>query len=244
LKALPREDILQPAASLLGAQMFRLMTVLIAGLLALAGTTPDEVPDAGSQSAEVRGYPMPGLPNIGIELGLNTAGNVESVLVYEGQKRVQTLNVCTEEPVKREKQVGSLATADYNFDGYSDLALQVKTDKNNNMYCIWLFDPQEHRFTASSELDQLVNPIPDPKTQTVVSQKYMACAYCYEKQVFRWSGGQLELVKSESLVMDSLAVGMGGCNYVLTRKELKGGEMKQTDRERTNALGAPCPGQL
>jgi hypothetical protein len=225
--------------------MIRFKMILIGSLFMPAwAAAPAQRPDAGQQPAAARGYPMPGLPNIGIELGLNTAGSVESVLVYEGQNRVQTLNVCTEEPVKREKQVGSLATADYNFDGYSDLALQVKADKNNNMFCVWLFDPQERRFSASSELDELVNPIPDPKTQTVVSTKYPACAYCYEKQIFRWSGGQLELVKSESLIMDALAVGMGGCSYVHTVKELRGGEMKQIDRARTNALGAPCPGQL
>jgi hypothetical protein len=78
----------------------------------------------------------------------------------------------------------------------------------------------------------------------VVSEKNLACAYCYEKQTFRWSGGRLELVKSESLVLDSLSVGAGGCDYVLTVKDLKGGEMKQTNRERANALGTPCPGQF
>jgi hypothetical protein len=225
--------------------MFRVAVIFAGGLLPLAGQAASEPrPDAAQEAAQVRGYPMPGLPDIGIELGLNTAGSVESLLVYEGQKRVQTLNVCTEEPVKREKQVGSLATADYNFDGYSDLALQVKAEKNNNMFCIWLFDPQERRFSASSELSQLVNPIPDPKTQTVVAERLLACAYCYEKQTFRWSGGQMELVKSESLVLDALAVGVGGCNYVLTVKELKDGEMKQTNRERANALGTSCPGQF
>ncbi len=227
--------------------MFRIMTAFLACtfLPALFHPAPEASVGGRQQSAGVRGTPMPGLPNIGVELGLNTRGNVESLLVYQGQQQVQTLNVCTEEPVIRQKQVGTLASADYNFDGFSDLALQVTAEKyNNNTFCVWIFDPRSQRFTASSQLSQLVNPVPDAKTHTVVSTKYPFCPYCYDKQVFKWSGEQLELVKHESLLMDPLAIGTGGCSYVHTVEEPKDGRMRQVNRERTNALGAPCPGEL
>jgi hypothetical protein len=222
------------------------MVVAFAGsvLLALFQAVGGEGLDPDQQSPGVRGSPMPGLPNIGVELGLNRAGRVESLLVYQGQQQVQTLEVCTEEPVLRQGKVGSLATADYNFDGYPDLALQVTDVKDNSTFCIWLFDPGTQRFLASSQLSQLVNPVPDPKTRTVVSTKYPRCPSCHEKQVFRWSQGQLELVRYESLTLDPLAVGYGGCDYVHTVKELKDGRMKETDRERTNSFGARCGNEM
>jgi hypothetical protein len=226
--------------------MFRIMTMFLGCMLlpALVHIAPKESRDAGQQPEGVRGSPMPGLPNIGVELGLNTRGSVESLLVYQGQQQVQTLNLCTDEPVKRENKVGSLASADYNFDGFSDLALQVTAEKGNDSFCVWLYDPRTQRFTASSQLSQLTNPVPDPKNRTVVSTKYPACPYCYERQSFKWSGEQLELVRYESLTMDSLAIGVGGCDYVHTVKEAKDGQMRQVNRDRTNALGGPCGGDL
>lgn len=226
--------------------MIRIIMAFIACTLlsGLFSVLPQQSQNAAQQPESVRGTSLPGLPEIGIELGLNTRGNVESLLVYHFQQQVQTLNVCTEEPVKRENKVGSLASADFNFDGYSDVALQVtEGKKNNDTFCVWLYDPGSQRFTASSQLSQLTNPVPDPKTQTVVSTKYPGCPYCYDRQYFKWSGGQLQLVRGESLTMDALAVGVGGCDYVKTVKELKDGKMRE-NRDRTNALGAPCGGEL
>ena len=219
-----------------------IVCTLLPGML---GVLPQQRQGAAPQPESVRGTSLPGLPEIGIELGLNPRGNVESLLVYHFQQQVQTLNVCTDEPVKRENKVGSLASADFNFDGYSDVALQVTAGKkNNDTFCVWLYDPGSQRFTASPQLSQLTNPVPDPKTRTVVSTKYPGCPYCYERQFFRWSGDQLELVRDESLTMDALAVGVGGCDYVHTVNEMKNGKMRQVSRDSTNALGGPCGGEL
>jgi hypothetical protein len=222
--------------------MSRILRSLISGvfLAAFFQASGAESQEASQQSAGVRGSPLPGLPNIGVEQGLNSAGRVESLLVYQGQQQVQTLDVCTEEPVPRQGKVGTLATADYNFDGYPDLALQATDVKDNSTFCVWLFDPGTQRFVPSSQLSQLVNAVPDPKTRTVVSTKYPGCPSCYEREVFRWSQGQLEPVRDESLTLDPLSVGYGGCDYVHTVKEVKDGRMKETDRERTNSFGTRC----
>ncbi len=224
--------------------MSRIMMTIAGGVFLAALFQATWGTEAGQQSADVRGTPMPGLPGIGVELGLNTAGRIESLLVYQGQQQVQTLDVCTDEPVARQGKVGSLATADYNFDGYSDLALQVTEVKDNRTFCVWLFDSGTQRFVASSQLSQLINPVPDPKTGTVVSTRYPGCPSCYEKQVFGWSQGQLGEVRYESLTLDPLSIGYGGCDYVHTVKELKDGRMKETERERVNRLGAPCGNDL
>jgi hypothetical protein len=209
------------------------------------GRLPGVRLEMSQQPQSVRGSPLPSLPGIGIELGLNPRGNIESLLVYHFQQQVQTLSLCTEEPVKREKQVGTLASADFNFDGFSDLALQVTEDKkNNNTFCVWLYDPGTQRFVASPQLSQLTNPVPDPKTHMVASTKYPGCPYCYDRQFFKWSGDQLEPAREESLYMDTLAIGVGGCDYVRTVKEEKDGRLRQVSKDRTNALGGPCGGEL
>src|SRR5215831_10737585 len=77
------------------------------------------------------GTPIPGLPSWSVALGLNPQGRVQSLLVYKGQQLVQTLDVCTDEPVARTDSVGSMATADFNFDGFYDLALQLSAEQSN-----------------------------------------------------------------------------------------------------------------
>ncbi|HEY6971991.1 MAG TPA: hypothetical protein VJA94_22460 [Candidatus Angelobacter sp.] len=187
------------------------------------------------------GATIPGLPNWSVALGLNPQGRVQSLLVYKGQQLAQTLDVCTEEPVARADPVGTMATADFNFDGFFDLALQVASEKSNQRFCVWLFDSQTRQFEASSQLSQLTNPVADPKTRTVVSTTFLRCTYCYERQEFRWSGKQLELIREQSLTMDPLSVGTGGCQFILTVKERKNGEMQETSRERANSFGTRCP---
>ena len=192
------------------------------------------------EAAGVRGTPMPGLPNIGVELGLNPSGEIQSLLIYHGQQLTQTLNVCTDGPVSRNHPSGSLATADYNFDGSSDLALQVTADKKSQRFCVWLFDPQQQRFELSTQLSDLTNPIPNAKTRTVVATTFAPCLYCYDKQEFRWSGKELELVQEDSMTADPLGVGSGGCNFIRTVKKRKNGEMQETSRERTDSFGNRC----
>lgn len=192
------------------------------------------------QPLEGPGSPIPGTPNLRVELGLNTAGEVKSLQVYRGQQLLQALDVCTANPVARTKTAGTLATADYNFDGFPDLALQVTGAKDNNLFCVWLFDPKQQRFEPSPQLSQLTDPVPDAKSRTIISTKYGACPYCYERQEFQWSVTQLNLVLDKTLVMDSLAVGSGECDYIRTVKKRKKGEMREVDRRRSTAMGARC----
>ncbi len=195
---------------------------------------------ATQQTSSAPGAPVPGLPGFRVELGLNDAGRIESVLVYKAQQLIQTFNVCTGGAVTRTDSAGTLNTADYNFDGFPDLALQVDAGKENRHFCMWLFDPERQRFEASPQLSQLTNPVPEARSGTVVSTKYGPCPYCYNKQQFRWAGKQLELIREDSLTMDPLAVGAGGCNFILTIKERKNGQLREASRERATAFSHVC----
>jgi hypothetical protein len=193
-----------------------------------------------SAEATPQGSPIPGMANFSAALGLNPAGNIQAVLVYEDNKLVQTLRVCTEEPVPRDSNVGGIDTADYNFDGYPDLALKVSAAKKNEKFCIWLFDPKTERYVSSPELSQLVNLRPDAKTGTVYSYTNEACMGCYEKRVYRWDHGQLALVKVESQTEDPLMPPTSSCRWVRTVQETKGERLVETGNQRVNDLGVPC----
>ncbi len=193
-----------------------------------------------SAEATPQGSPIPGMANFSAALGLNPAGNIQALLIYQDNKLVQTLRVCTEEPVPRESNVGGIDTADYNFDGYPDLALKVSAVKKNEKFCIWLFDPKAQRYVASAELSQMTNLRPDPKNQTVYSYTNEACMSCYEKRVYRWDHGQLVPVKVESQTEDPLISPTSSCRWVRTVQEMKGERLVETDRKRVNDVGTTC----
>jgi hypothetical protein len=132
-------------------------------------------------------------------------------------------------------------TTDYNFDGYSDLALETAFKQDNASYCIWLFNPKSGRFVASKELSQLTNTRPDPKNHTVISYSKGECAPCYHQETYRWSKGQLIPVREESVAPADLGLQLpGGCGWLRTVKEEKNGQMVFVGRTQVNSLGQEC----
>jgi hypothetical protein len=98
------------------------------------------------------------LAGYGVELGLDPAsGKILELLVYRGQKRLQALKVCTPEPVPRESPVGTMDTTDYNFDGYSDLALETAKMPDKLMDMKELFFVEATKYNVFP-LDNVVLP--------------------------------------------------------------------------------------
>lgn len=204
-------------------------------------------PNSEAQApSAVRGDPIPGDPGFGVELGEDPSnGKIVQLLVYRGQKQVQGLPVCTLEPVPRDSPVGNMASADFNFDGHGDLALETAFKNGNASYCIWLFDPKKQRFVESKQLSKLINPTPDPKTHTVVSYSKGECEPCYRRETYRWSKRQLAPVREESVEPADLGLQLpGGCGWLHTVREEKNGKMEFVSRSQVNGLGQEClPGQ-
>jgi len=190
----------------------------------------------------VTGSPIPGLAGYGVELGLDPAtGKILELLVYRGPKLLQALKVCTPEPVPREGPVGTMDTADYNFDGYYDLALETAFAKGNASYCIWLYNPKTGRFVASRQLSQLINTHPDPQAKTVISLTKGDCTGCYHQETYRWSKGQLVPVREESVTPTDLGLQLsGGCGWLHTVRDEKNGKMVLVDRSQVNMFGQVC----
>jgi hypothetical protein len=197
----------------------------------------------GAQGQMAEGSPITGLPDFGVDLGLSpTNGLILAVLVYSGGKQIQELPVCTNDPVTRGERVGTFDVADFNFDGYPDLMLQVTSKKSNYTYCVWLFDPHAQRFVASQDLSQLTNPRPDSQTRTVTSYENQGCfGTCYDKKTYVWSNGHLKLIREMTLTQDvNVSIDVGGCGYVLTRQERKHGRMLIVGTSHVNNLGVEC----
>ena len=224
----------------------RIAVIVVAGtLLATSDLNARRGLEVSAQ-ATTTGSPIPGLPGYGVELGLDeSSGNIVELMVYRGQTLFQTLKVCTPDPVPRQNPVGTMDTADYNFDGYYDLALETAFKQGNASYCIWLYNPKSGRFVASPQLSQLTNPRPDSQHKTVVSFSRMECGPCYRQETYRWSKGQLVPVREESVMPAELGLQFGGgCGWLRTVREEKNGKMQFVSRTQVNELGQPClPGQ-
>jgi len=225
--------------------MPRMVKLVLAELLALTLLLVPQLssgPQPQQASPSVAGSPIPGLPGYGVDLGLDpTSGKIVELLIYRGQKQFQALKVCTLEPVPREDPVGTIDTADYNFDGYYDLALQTASKQGNASYCIWLYSPKTGRFVASPALSQLTNTRPDPQTHTVVSLIKGECPICYRQETYRWSKGQLVPVREESVQPADLGLQLpGGCGWLRTVREEKNGQMRFVSRSQVNELGQDC----
>ncbi len=216
------------------------MAALLSATSLLNGQSASEPPSPASPS--VTGSPIPGLPGYGVDLGLDAAsGQILELLFYRGQQQFQVLKICTPEPVPRESPVGTIDTADYNFDGHYDLALQTAFERGNASYCIWLYDPKTRRFVASPALSQLTNTRPDPKTHTVISYIKGGCAICYRQETYRWSKGKLVPVRAESVEPTDLGLQLpAGCGWVHTVREEKNGRMHFVSRSQVNSLGQNC----
>jgi hypothetical protein len=192
---------------------------------------------------QVQPNPVPGLSGIGIEEGLDpVGGNLESIMVFKGNVQIQSLPVCTGNPVPRQPPLGTLNMADFNFDGSPDLLLQVSSKGDNDTYCVWLWNPKSQKYVASPALSQLTNPRPHPSNKTITSFTNISCPPfqgCHDTKTYVWSKGQLKLVKDESQTLaQNVAVTGPGCDYILSVQELKNGKMVLVSSDVVNNLGA------
>ena len=195
------------------------------------------------QIVNVQGTPIPGVAGYGVELGLDSSGNVAALLVYKGTAVAQELVVCTPQPIPRDGDIGTIATTDLNFDGYGDLLLQVSSKDKNAIFCVWLFDPKTKKYVASPALSELVNPRADPTTKEVTAYKNMGCGgSCYEKQNYKWSEGQLTMNRDETVTrnIEAPTGDAGGCSFIRSVKELRKGRLAEISRDRVNDVGAVC----
>lgn len=181
-------------------------------------------------------------PQFHFGFGLDAEGKIHNVLIYRGDEQIQSLDTCTGD-IPRTAESGQLNREDFNFDGYLDLILRTSYNPQteNSFYCVWLYDPNTQRFALSQELSRLTNPRPDPYNRTIIAQTNEPCAgSCYDRQVYKWQNGRLEMVREESLAEDPTVPPESSCRYVLAIKAEKNGTLVETSRQRVDTGGVMC----
>ncbi len=216
--------------------MSRVLSVFLTALLVLPAA-------AASQAPLAPGAPIPGLPGFSIRETRNPQGAVEQVLVLHDGQQVQSLPMCADLPVQPTAETGAVGTADFNFDGYPDIAVNAGADRDDNQYyCIFLFDPATRRFVADKQLSQLPDPLPNPTDRTIVSQEKESCGggLCYWKALYEWENGSLLPLRVQSKTADPLVSPTSSCRYVYTLEERKAGKLTEVERNRVDAGGVTC----
>lgn len=131
-------------------------------------------------------------------------GGYSNIEVYaEDKKQLQTINIADvnsfgdDTTTCPEPGTGSdIVIEDMNFDGINDFRIIAMLPPGPNIpYICFLWDKKSGKFVHAEFLDDITSPEFDSKTKTVTSSSRES-ANKYRKDVYRYSGGKLVLVKS------------------------------------------------
>ncbi len=131
-------------------------------------------------------------------------GGYSNIEVYaEDKKQLQTINIADvnsfgdDTTTCPEPGTGSdIVIEDMNFDGINDFRIIAMLPPGPNIpYICFLWDKKSGKFIHAEFLDDITSPEFDSKTKTVTSSSRES-ANKYRKDVYKYSGGKLVLVKS------------------------------------------------
>lgn len=131
-------------------------------------------------------------------------GGYSKIEVHGGDKKqLQTINIADvnsfgdDTTTCPEPGTGSdIVIEDMNFDGINDFRIIAMLPPGPNIpYICFLWDKKSGKFVHAEFLDDITSPEFDSKTKTVTSSSRES-ANKYRKDVYKYSGGKLVLVKS------------------------------------------------
>ena len=131
-------------------------------------------------------------------------GGYSKIAVYpEDKKQLQTINIADvnsfgdDTTTCPEPGTGSdIVIEDMNFDGINDFRIIAMLPPGPNIpYICFLWDKKSGKFVHAEFLDDITSPEFDSKTKTVTSSSRES-ANKYRKDIYKYKGGKLVLVKS------------------------------------------------
>ena len=133
----------------------------------------------------------------------DTGGYSKIEVHGEDKKQLQTINIAEvnsfgdETTTSPEPGTGSdIIIEDMDFDGINDFRIIAMLPPGPNIpYICFLWDKKSGKFVHAEFLDDITSPEFDSKTKTVTSSSRES-ANKYRKDVYKYSGGKLVLVKS------------------------------------------------
>ena len=133
----------------------------------------------------------------------DTGGYSKIEVHGEDKKQLQTINIADvnsfgdDTTTCPEPGTGSdIIIEDMDFDGINDFRIIAMLPPGPNIpYICFLWDKKSGKFVHAEFLDDITSPEFDSKTKTVTSSSRES-ANKYRKDVYKYSGGKLVLVKS------------------------------------------------
>ena len=133
----------------------------------------------------------------------DTGGYSKIEVHGEDKKQLQTINIAEvnsfgdDTTTCPEPGTGSdIIIEDMDFDGINDFRIIAMLPPGPNIpYICFLWDKKSGKFVHAEFLDDITSPEFDSKTKTVTSSSRES-ANKYRKDVYKYSGGKLVLVKS------------------------------------------------
>ena len=133
----------------------------------------------------------------------DTGGYSKIAVHGEDKKQLQTINIADvnsfgdDTTTCPEPGTGSdIIIEDMDFDGINDFRIIAMLPPGPNIpYICFLWDKKSGKFVHAEFLDDITSPEFDSKTKTVTSSSRES-ANKYRKDVYKYSGGKLVLVKS------------------------------------------------
>lgn len=180
--------------------------VLIAAYIMAAGSAlaADKKTFVVSKKIEVSDNRILTLKFNGLLFTETDTGGYSKIAVHgEDKKQLQTINIADvnsfgdDTTTCPEPGTGSdIVIEDMNFDGINDFRIIAMLPPGPNIpYICFLWDKKSGKFVHAEFLDDITSPEFDSKTKTVTSSSRES-ANKYRKDVYRYSGGKLILVKS------------------------------------------------
>ena len=133
----------------------------------------------------------------------DTGGYSKIAVHGEDKKQLQTINIADvnsfgdDTTTCPEPGTGSdIVIEDMNFDGINDFRIIAMLPPGPNIpYICFLWDKKSGKFVHAEFLDDITSPEFDSKTKTVTSSSRES-ANKYRKDIYKYKGGKLVLVKS------------------------------------------------
>ena len=133
----------------------------------------------------------------------DTGGYSKIEVHGEDKKQLQTINIADvnsfgdDTTTCPEPGTGSdIVIEDMNFDGINDFRIIAMLPPGPNIpYICFLWDKKSGKFVHAEFLDDITSPEFDSKTKTVTSSSRES-ANKYRKDIYKYKGGKLVLVKS------------------------------------------------
>lgn len=185
----------------------KLITViLIASYIMAAGSAlaADKKTFAVSKKIEVSDKRILTLKFNGSIFTETESGGYRNIEVHEGDKKLlQTINIAGVNSFGDDTTTcpepgtgGDIIIEDMDFDGISDFRIIAMLPPGPNIpYICFLWDKKSGKFVHADFLDDITSPEFDSKTKTVTSSSRES-ANKYRKDVYKYSGSKLVLVKS------------------------------------------------